>query len=86
MKHVVLNDPTKKDGFDNDNRVNSTDFTGYLGDPNAKYDFAFVRDLYLMAMSISTLLVMLKDLQSVHYYCNLDVNGRRIYNLAWSWC
>ena len=80
MKHVVLNDPTKKDGFDNDNRVNSTDFTGYLGDPNAKYDFAFVRDLYFGDDYFNPA-GDATDLQSVHYYCNLDVNGRRIYNL-----
>lgn len=80
MKHVVLNDPSASDGFDDEGFVNDTDFTGYLGDPNARYDLHFVRDLYYGEEYFNTS-GNAQDIQTVHYYLNLDVNGRRIYNL-----
>lgn len=81
MKHVVLNDPTAKSGFDGETgRVNGEDFTAYLGDPNAKYDLHFARDIYYGDDYFNTAATA-QDIQTIHYYLNLDVNGRRIYNL-----
>lgn len=82
MKHAVLNADVK-DGFvDNQGVpcVNGDDFTGYLGDPNAKYDLEFVRDLYYGDEYFNPAATA-QDTQIIHYYLNLDVNGRRIYNL-----
>lgn len=81
MKHVALNDPSAKSGFDGETgRLNGEDFTGYLGDPNAKYDLHYARDVYYGEEYFNTSATA-QDIQTVHYYLNLDVNGRRIYNL-----
>lgn len=82
MKHVVLNDPSVRSGFvDNEGvySVNSEDFTGYLGDPSAKYDLHFVRDLFYGEEFFNPN-GLAQDIQTLHYYLNLDANGRRIYN------
>ena len=81
MNHVVVNDPTKTDGFDAGGLLSIDDgLTGYIGDPNAKYDFTYVRDVYYGDSEFNSAADP-QDTQSIHYYCNLDVNGRRIYNL-----
>ena len=81
MKHVVLNDPTAKGGFDNDGRLTSDNgYRGWYGDSDSKYDFAYSRDVYYGDPEFNNSADP-QDTQTVDYYCSLDVNGRRIYNL-----
>lgn len=81
MRHVVANDGTVTSGFDANGIVDSSQgYHGYIGDGSAKYDFSLLRRIYYGDEHFDNT-ANAQDVQEITYYLNLDVNGRRIYNI-----